>query len=81
MSEPKLHVVKPFGLIGGDYEVDGAGRLKYLLACALAALVAGLFLFRDMIGLPLWADIALPVAGLAVIAALCVDVVRKGRKL
>jgi hypothetical protein len=81
MSDPKLHIVKPFGLIGGDYEVDGAGRFKYLLACALAALVVVVFLFRDMIGLPLWADIAVPVAGLAVITGLCVDVVRKGRKL
>jgi len=81
MSDPDRHIVKPFGLIGGEYEVDGAGRFKYLLAWALAALVVVAFLLRGVIGLPPWAVIALPIAGLAVITALCVDVVRKGRKL
>ena len=81
MREPKLHIVKPFGLIGGDYKVDGAGRLKYLLACGIAAVVVVVFLLRGVIGLPLCADIAVPVAGLAVIIALCVDVARKRRKL
>ena len=80
MSDPKLHIVKPFGLIGGDYEVDGAGRIKYLLACAIAALVVGVMLLKYRIDIPQWVNIAAAV-GCVAIVALCVDVVRKGRKL
>ena len=83
MSErkPKRHIVRPFGMIGGHYEVDDAGALKYWLSWGITALWIGLLMLHDRLEIPAWA------LGMAVIAtfgstfALCTDVVRKGRKL
>jgi ABC-type transport system involved in cytochrome bd biosynthesis fused ATPase/permease subunit len=81
MADPKLSIVRPFGLIGGDYEVDAVGVRKHRLAWVVAAAVIGLTMFRRLLGAPDWLIVAATVAGLLIILALCVDVVRKGRKI
>jgi len=50
MTEPKRHVVKPFGLIGGDYEVDGAGPPGAEERYTIAVVVIGVAAFRNSIG-------------------------------
>jgi hypothetical protein len=79
--EPKRHIVRPFGLIGGDYEVDDAGRQKYVVAAVLAALGVGLLLFSEFSNVPIWFLVTALALDFIIITALCVDVVRKGRKV
>ena len=83
MSEPeqKRHIVRPFGLIGGDYEIDDAGRRKYNVAITLTTLGLGTSLvnaWRDLS--PWWVLTPLAVVLIPVLL-LCRDVVRHGRKL
>lgn len=79
--EPKRHIVRPFGLIGGRYEVDDAGARKYWLACGIAAVFVALLIFSDPLGVPVWGLVIAAVISFAATYALCADVVRKGRKL
>jgi hypothetical protein len=72
--------VRPFGLLGGRYEVDAAGLRKYRLAWAIAiASVMGMAL--GGLGIPLWLGLSLVAVAFLVTTALCLDVVWKGRKL
>ena len=81
MSDPERHVVRPFGLIGGDYEVDDAGRRKYVLAWVLAAVAIGVWFLRGLIDAPAWVFAALSTGAFVAVVALCADIVRNGRKL
>jgi hypothetical protein len=81
MPDPKSHIISPFGLIGGQYEVDTAGFVKYLLACAIAAIFAGLLIFQRPLGVSPWLLTIAALVALAATMALCADVARKGRKL
>ncbi|RYG89024.1 MAG: hypothetical protein EON59_02415 [Alphaproteobacteria bacterium] len=73
-------IVRPFGLIGGRYEVDASGMRKYRLACFIAIVVVVMIALRGF-GLPLWLWLSILGVGFASTLALCLDVVRKGRKL
>ena len=80
MSE-RTHIVRPYGLIGGRYAVDDAGRRKYWLSWAIMAAVLGVALFRTSIGVPLWLAALILLAGTVGASVLGADVARKGRKL
>ena len=79
--DPNLHVVRPFGLIGGKYEVDTAGLRKYQLSLLITAAFFGLLLFRRAIGAPIWLIAGAFVLVLIFSIALNVQVVRGGRKI
>ena len=79
--EPNRHIVRPFGLIGGRYEVDNAGLQKYRIGWAIALAFIAIVIFRDALGLPLWLYIAAAFVVLTATLGLCADIVRKGRKL
>lgn len=79
--DPNLHVVRPFGLIGGQYEVDAAGLRQYQLAWLITAAFFGLLVFRSAIGAPFWLIAGAFVLDLIFTITLCVQVVRGGRKI
>ena len=81
MSKTELHVVRPFGSFGPQYEVDAGGLRRYYLAYALALLPAPLIFIKWRFGLPM-ALLAVAIAlALTAVAALCMDVARKGRRI
>lgn len=79
--EPNRHIVRPFGLIGGKYEVDDVGHLKYRIAWAIAVVVIVIQILRDALDLPAWVNASAAALCLITVMGLCVDIVRKGRKL
>ena len=81
MSDSKPNIVRPFGLIGGEYEVDAAGVRKYRLAWGVAVATIGLSIFGEPLGAPSWLTTVMFVTGAVMVMALCVDIVRKGRKI
>ena len=81
MSDPERHVVRPFGLIGGDYEVDDAGRRKYYLAWLTAAVAIGVWFLRGVVGAPTWVLALVSLGAMVLTFVLCADVARNGRKL
>ena len=81
MSDPERHVVRPFGLIGGDYEVDDAGRQKYYLAWVAAVVSIGVWFLRRLVDAPLWVFAVVSVGAMVLTFVLCADVARNGRKL
>lgn len=81
MSDPERHIVRPFGLIGGDYEVDDAGRRKYLLAWVAAAVAIGVWGLRGLVDAPDFVFILVSLGAMVLTWVLCADVARNGRKL
>lgn len=73
--------VRPFGRIGGRYEVGASGLRKYRLAWA--AVAPGIFLaaFVRLFAIPAWLVFTALGAGLVGPTWLCIDIVRNGRKL
>lgn len=83
MSQPKKKpggIVRPFGLIGGRYQVDAAGLLRYRLAWAVA-IALGVFGVTRGFGLPPQLCVSVLAVGLVTTLALCIDIVRKGERL
>ena len=82
MNDParETYIVRPFGVIGGDYEVDAAGRRKYRIACGLVPVAIAIGVIgpkitsMDMV-------FGLGAVCILITAALCVEVTRKGNKL
>ena len=81
MPDSKRHIVRPFGLIGGQYEVDDAGHRKYWLAVIVAVAGGGLVIFQEPLGISGLVVAAGAVLATAIAFALCADIVRKGRKI
>jgi hypothetical protein len=80
-TEPVSRVVRPFGLLGSEYEVDDAGYRRFNAASGLVIVLAVLQLLHLAPGLPKWAYLSLMAAAIVAIAGLCWRVVRDGRKL
>lgn len=79
-SEPR-YVVRPFGLIGGRYQVDASGLRKYQLSWAVVMPAIFLAAFAQLLSIPAWLIFTALGIGLAVTTWLCIDVVRNGRRL
>lgn len=79
--DPDVHIIRPFGLIGGRYAVDDAGFRKYWLAWIVAGVGCALVLFNEGLGVPLNLAIVGALVATVIAFALCADIVRKGRKL
>lgn len=80
-NEPSRYHIRPFGLLGGQYEVDGAGMTKYVLGWIVVTIAGVGILFQESLGLDGWTVTAGGVAATLIALALCLDITRKGRKL
>lgn len=79
-SEPR-YVVRPFGLIGGRYQVDASGLRKYQLAWAAVTPAIFLAAFAQPLSIPAWLVFGALGFGLVTTIWLCMDIVRNGRRL
>ena len=79
--KPVAGAIRPFGVLGGRYEVDGTGLLQYRICTALAVVAIAALVIGDWAGLSRAIRYGVWGACFVLVLALSIAIVRNGRKL
>ena len=76
-----IRSVRPFGLMGGHYEVDADGLRLYRIAWGITVIALLVVITGRHTGVSMEARLLIAAIALLITAGLCVAVARKGTKL